>query len=73
MFRLGRFGDSVPGRWASRETWGLVADMGSLLPSTAMSPTPFAENLRGIFALTACNLLFLINDTLIKLASEELP
>ena len=38
-----------------------------------MSPTPFAENLRGIFALTACNLLFLINDTLIKLASEELP
>ncbi|MEX0852826.1 MAG: DMT family transporter [Bauldia sp.] len=35
--------------------------------------TPFRENLRGIVAISACNLLFLINDTLIKLASTELP
>jgi drug/metabolite transporter (DMT)-like permease len=38
-----------------------------------MTPTPFRENLRGILALTACNLLFLINDSFLKLASEELP
>jgi drug/metabolite transporter (DMT)-like permease len=38
-----------------------------------MHPTPFRENLRGIIALTACNLLFLINDTFIKIASEDLP
>jgi drug/metabolite transporter (DMT)-like permease len=38
-----------------------------------MHHTPFRENLRGILALTACNLLFLINDTFIKIASEELP
>jgi drug/metabolite transporter (DMT)-like permease len=35
--------------------------------------TPFRENLRGIIAISACNLLFLINDTMIKLASSELP
>lgn len=35
--------------------------------------TPFAENFRGIVALTACNFLFLINDTLIKLVSDDLP
>lgn len=38
-----------------------------------MPQTPFRENLRGILALTACNLLFLINDTLLKVASEGLP
>lgn len=32
-------------------------------------PTPFRENLRGIAALIACNIFFLINDTLIKLAN----
>ncbi len=35
--------------------------------------TPFNENLRGILAISACNLLFLINDAQIKLASTELP
>ncbi|CAN5273536.1 DMT family transporter [soil metagenome] len=35
--------------------------------------TPFRENLRGILAIVACNFLFLINDTMIKLASAELP
>lgn len=35
--------------------------------------TPFRENLRGIVTISACNLLFLINDTMIKLASSELP
>jgi drug/metabolite transporter (DMT)-like permease len=35
--------------------------------------TPFRENLRGILAISAANLLFLINDTLIKLANETLP
>ena len=35
--------------------------------------TPFRENLRGIAAISACNLLFLINDTMIKLANSELP
>jgi len=35
--------------------------------------TPFRENLTGIAAMTACNFLFLINDTLLKLASAELP
>jgi drug/metabolite transporter (DMT)-like permease len=35
--------------------------------------TPFHENLRGILAIVACNFLFLINDTMIKLASAELP
>ncbi len=35
--------------------------------------TPFRENLRGILAISACNLLFLINDTQIKLVSAELP
>jgi drug/metabolite transporter (DMT)-like permease len=34
---------------------------------------PFRENLRGIVAITACNLLFLINDALIKLANSEMP
>lgn len=38
-----------------------------------MQPNPFRENLRGILALTACNLLFLINDTFIKVASADLP
>ncbi|MCP4382460.1 MAG: EamA/RhaT family transporter, partial [Hyphomicrobiales bacterium] len=35
--------------------------------------TPFRENLRGIAAVSACNLLFLVNDTMVKLASDELP
>ena len=35
--------------------------------------TPFRENLRGIVAISACNLLFLINDTLIKLANADMP
>ena len=35
--------------------------------------TPFRENLRGILAIVACNFVFLINDTMIKLASAELP
>lgn len=35
--------------------------------------TPFRENLRGIVAVSACNLLFLINDTMLKLANSELP
>ncbi len=35
--------------------------------------TPFRENLRGILAISAANLLFLINDTMIKLASPMMP
>ncbi|HET7715325.1 MAG TPA: DMT family transporter [Bauldia sp.] len=35
--------------------------------------TPFRDNLRGILAISAANLLFLINDTLIKLASPVMP
>jgi drug/metabolite transporter (DMT)-like permease len=35
--------------------------------------TSFRENLRGILAISAANLLFLINDTLIKLASPFMP
>lgn len=35
--------------------------------------TPFRENVRGIVAISACNLLFLINDLMIKLANNELP
>lgn len=35
--------------------------------------TPLRENLRGIIAISACNLLFLINDTQIKLVNTELP
>ena len=35
--------------------------------------TPFRENLRGILAITACNFLFLINDTFIKLANSDMP
>ena len=35
--------------------------------------TSFRENLRGIAAVSACNLLFLVNDTMLKLASSELP
>lgn len=38
-----------------------------------MQPTPFRENLRGILSVSACNLLFLINDAFLKVASEELP
>lgn len=38
-----------------------------------MAVTSFRENVRGIVTLSACNLLFIINDTLIKLASEGLP
>jgi drug/metabolite transporter (DMT)-like permease len=38
-----------------------------------MSDTSFRENVRGIVTLSACNLLFLINDTLIKLANEGMP
>jgi drug/metabolite transporter (DMT)-like permease len=37
-----------------------------------MATATFRENLRGIIGITAANLLFLINDTLIKLASDEL-
>ncbi len=37
------------------------------------STVSFRENLRGILAISACNLLFLINDTLLKLAGSELP
>ena len=36
-------------------------------------PTPFRENLRGIVSISLCNLLFLVNDTLMKLVSTELP
>jgi drug/metabolite transporter (DMT)-like permease len=43
------------------------------LPADRMTDTPFRENLRGILGISACNLLFLINDTLIKVASVELP
>jgi drug/metabolite transporter (DMT)-like permease len=35
--------------------------------------TSFRENMRGVVTLTACNLLFLINDTLNKIASADLP
>jgi len=38
-----------------------------------MTTTPFGENLRGIVLVSACNLLFLVCDTLLKLASAELP
>ena len=37
-----------------------------------MATATFRENLRGILGITAANLLFLVNDTLIKLASDEL-
>jgi len=37
------------------------------------SPTPFRENLRGIAAISVCNLLFLIGDTQIKLVSTDMP
>jgi drug/metabolite transporter (DMT)-like permease len=37
------------------------------------SPAPFRENLRGIVSISLCNLLFLTNDTLMKLVSTELP
>lgn len=36
-------------------------------------PTSFASNLRGILAIVASNLCFLTNDTLVKLASSEMP
>ena len=36
-----------------------------------MTPTPFRENLRGIVSLSLCNLLFIINDMMMKLASEH--
>jgi drug/metabolite transporter (DMT)-like permease len=35
--------------------------------------TPFRENLRGILSISAGNLLFLVNDALIKLANREMP
>jgi drug/metabolite transporter (DMT)-like permease len=35
--------------------------------------TPFRDNLRGIVAITACNFLFLINDTFLKVVSSEMP
>lgn len=38
-----------------------------------MATASFRENLRGIIGITAANFLFLINDTLIKLASEGMP
>ena len=37
-----------------------------------MATATFRENLRGILGISAANLLFLINDTMIKLASDEL-
>ena len=37
------------------------------------SPAPFHENLRGIAAISVCNLLFLIGDTQIKLVSTDMP
>lgn len=38
-----------------------------------MADSEFRENLRGIVAMTACNFLFLINDTALKLASGDMP
>ncbi len=38
-----------------------------------MSAPAFRENLIGIALISACNLLFLINDTLMKLANADLP
>lgn len=38
-----------------------------------MSGATFRENLRGIVSVTACNFLFLVNDTFNKLAGETLP
>lgn len=38
-----------------------------------MADTSFRENVRGIVALAVCNLLFVINDSLIKLASAGMP
>ncbi|WP_421724155.1 DMT family transporter [Bauldia sp.] len=35
--------------------------------------TPFRENLRGIIGVSVCNLLFLINDTMLKVANSEMP
>ena len=35
--------------------------------------TPFRENLKGIAAMTAANLSFLLNDTQVKLAGDRLP
>jgi len=35
--------------------------------------TPLRENLIGIAAIVACNLVFLINDTMLKLVSVRLP
>lgn len=35
--------------------------------------TTFSENLRGIAYLTACNLVFLFSDTLIKLIGDAIP
>ena len=37
------------------------------------SPAPFRENLRGILSISVCNLVFLIGDMQVKLASAELP
>jgi drug/metabolite transporter (DMT)-like permease len=37
------------------------------------SPAPFRENLRGIAAISVCNLVFLIGDMQVKLAGTELP
>jgi drug/metabolite transporter (DMT)-like permease len=36
-----------------------------------MPETPFRENLRGIVTMIACNLLFLINDTLLKVVNGD--
>jgi drug/metabolite transporter (DMT)-like permease len=38
-----------------------------------MPATSFRENLLGIGLLVACNLLFLINDTMVKLAGDDIP
>jgi drug/metabolite transporter (DMT)-like permease len=38
-----------------------------------MPATSFRENLLGIGLLVACNLLFLINDTFVKLAGDNIP
>lgn len=42
-------------------------------PAQPPGAMPFRENLIGIASMAACNFFFLINDTCLKLASEELP
>lgn len=42
-------------------------------PFIPVSPTPFADNLRGIIMMMLSSFVFIANDTLIKLASDRLP